>query len=120
MLTEMHISAVRNVCRNKNEVIEQVIELFKSAYIPYGPVRFEQYDQFQAILPQNLRLLIIDSQSHGQLLYKGDRSKEFQNMILLLHNEHYYSLRSLPSWFSTRHYCIECEARYNDKTVEYV
>ena len=38
-----------------------------------------------------------------------------QKIILILHDEHYIALKSLSAYFSVDYYCVECEAKYNDK-----
>ena len=115
MLTDLHIDAVRAFCTNKSDVIEQVTELFESAQVPYGPVNIEQYDKFQSSLPDDLRLIILDAHSHGELLYKGNRPKESTNVILLFCDDHYLTLRSIPAYFCVHYYCIECEVKISDK-----
>ena len=37
------------------------------------------------------------------------------NVCILLFNNYYYPLTSLPAWYGHHHYCIECEVRYTNK-----
>ena len=43
---------------------------------------------------------------------------EVNNVCLLLFNNHYNTLTSLPAWYGQNYYCIECEVLVNQ--LEYV
>ena len=71
-------------------------------------------------LPQNSRLIVVDAKERTkQLLYKcnvvNPNYSPENNARLVLFNNNYYPLTSLPAWYGQNCYCIECEVRYTSK-----
>ena len=105
----------------KQKVLHRLDDIFNIANIPYGPVDFAQYPQFAPLIPQNCRLIVVDAKERGtSLLYKSQVVNPVANVpvhavCLLLHEEHYYALNSLYTWFGRSYYCIEYEKAYNNK-----
>ena len=81
MLKEMHIDDFRTFCENKLDVMEQVRELFDAAIVICGPVNLEQLNNCKTYC---LCINVLDSQSHRELLYKGDRSADAQFIVVFV------------------------------------
>ena len=105
---------------NENRMINEVSACFKTSGIHYGPVGCTQYHLFLPCLPPNSRLIVVDAKDRtNKLLYKSyvvnANDSHVNNVCLLLFNNHYYPLTSLPAWYGQNCYCIECEVRYTSK-----
>ena len=98
--------------QNKTVVVNAVEQLFRKAGVPLGDVNFGQYEQFQSVMDQ--QLVVVDSFAHNKLLFKGTQSTS-KPVLLLLHECHYYALKSLTGWFGGIYYCIECEKKSDKK-----
>ena len=114
------LTCVQYLAANENIMINEVSACFNTSGVQYGPVDCTQYHLFIPCLPQNSRLIVVDSKDRTKkLLYKSNvvnpNESPVNNVCLLLFNNHYYPLTSLSDWYGLQYYCIECEVRYNNK-----
>ena len=114
------LTGVQHLAANENRMINEVSACFKTSGVQYGAVDCTQYHLFLPGLPQNSRLIVVDVKDRTKkLLYKSNvvnpNDSPVNNVCLLLFNNHYYPLTSLPAWYGQNYYCIECEVRYASK-----
>ena len=112
-LTQTYLQ-VRGWSRSRNLVIEGVADYHTRAGVPPGVVTPEHYQSFQNILPDGVRLVVVDAMETRGLLYKGESGDRV--VALLYHNQHYTPLKSVASWFGQTYYCVECEVGTNLKS----
>ena len=116
------LTAIQGFVTDKNNLVEEIRDIFTVAGVEYGPVDFSQYHRFLPCLPPNSRLIIIDAKEQNtSLLYKSDvvnpdSSNPIRNVCLLLCEEHYYAVTSLSAWFGRSCYCVDCEVGYNTRS----
>ena len=73
------------------------------------------------LIPQTCRLIVVDVKERGiSLLYKSMVFNTVFNVplydvCLLLHEEHYYALTSLSTWFGMSCYCVKFEKHTTTK-----
>jgi hypothetical protein len=84
--------------------------LFRKANIDMGAVDATQWDTFQKVLLPEYRLVIVNATDKTGFLFKGDEGKE--DLVLLLHDNHYYAVTSLKAWYGYRYFCVECQVSY--------
>ena len=114
------LTSVQYHAANENRMINEVSAGFKTSGVHYGPVDCTQYQLFLPCLPQNSRLIVVDAKDRTKkLLYKSyvvyPNDSPVNNVCLLLFNNHYYPLTSLPAWYGQHYYCIKCEVGYTSK-----
>ena len=88
---------VRGWSKSRCRVVEEVSRLHRLAGVPPGPVGPQHYQQFQKILPPDVRLVVVDALQSKGLLFKGDSGNKI--ISLILYNDHYLTLKSLTGWF---------------------
>ena len=108
------LTCVQYLAANENGMINEVSACFKTSGVQYGPVDCTQYHLFLPCLPQNSRLIVVDAKDKTKKrLYKSyvvnPNDSPVNNVCLLLFNNHYYPLTSLPAWYDQNYYCIQCE-----------
>ena len=104
---------VRTWSKSRPEVVKEVSRLHRLAGVPPGPVGPPHCQQFQNILPPNVRLVVVDALQSKGLLFKGSSGNT--TIPVILYNDHYTVLRSLNTWFGVSYYCVECEVGTNKK-----
>ena len=104
---------VRGWSKSRCQVVEEVSRLHRLAGVPPGPVGAQHYQQFQNILPPDVRLVVVDALQSKGLLFKGDSGNKI--ISLILYNDHYLTLKSLTGWFGVTYYCVDCEVGTNGK-----
>ena len=88
------LTAIQGFVTDKNNLVEEIRDIFTVAGVEYGPVDFSQYHRFLPCLPPNSRLIIIDAKEQNRsLLYKSDvvnpdSSNPVRNVCLLLFKHH--------------------------------
>ena len=116
------LTGVQYLAANENRMINELSACFKTSGVHYGPVDCTQYHVFIPCLPQNNRSIVVDAKDRTiKLLYKINvvnlNDSPVNNVCLILFNNHYNPLTSLSAWYGRHYYCIECEVRYNNKTL---
>ena len=105
-------------------MINEVSACFKTSGVQHGLVDFTQHNVFLPCLPQNSRLIVVDAKDRtkNKLLYTSNvvnpNDSPVNNVCLLLFNNNYYPLTSLPACYVQHYYCIECKV--NVKYVKLV
>ena len=76
---------------------------------------------FSLVSHKNSRLIVVDAKDRHKkkLLYTSNgvnpNYSPVNNVCLLLFNNQYYPLTSLPAWYGHTYNCIECEVCYTRK-----
>ena len=97
----------RTWSRRRENVIAAVHDYHRRAGVEPGAVDPGHYQRFQNILPENVRLVVVDALQPSGLLYKGDSGDEI--VAILYYEGHYWPLKKLKSWFGVGYYCVDCE-----------
>ena len=119
MYLDKSLTAIQGYVIDRNNLVEEIRDIFTVASVEYGPVDCSQYHRFLPCLPPKSRLIIIDAKEQNMsLMYKSDvvnpdSSNPVRNVCLLLCEEHYYAVTSLSAWFGRSYYCVDCEVGYN-------
>ena len=58
-----YLTGVQYLAANENRIINEVSACFKTSGVQYGPVDCTQYNLFLHCLPQNSRLIVVDSKN---------------------------------------------------------
>ena len=112
-LLEYPYKSVRQWCEGSTRVRAAVLDYHTRAEVPPGPVSPHHYQQFQNILPDGVRLVIVDAIQSRGLLYKGESG--YKVVCLLYYNQHYFPLKNLHTWFAQPYYCVDCEVTARSK-----
>ena len=106
-------SRVRSWSKDRMCVLIAVLNLHTRAKVPPGPVYPHHYKQFQKILADDLRLVVVDACQPKGLLYKGDTGDTV--LPVVYYNKYHFPMRGLNEWFGQPYYCLDCETAAKSK-----
>lgn len=91
-------------------------KLQEEARVPLGPFGLNQIKLFENIL--NKYQFVVVSAEHGHaIIHKGPASDK--QIMLLMHDGHFDVITTLPGFFDTNYFCLECEKAYKTEDYEH-
>ena len=100
------------VIANSRKVMQQhrAHALHEKAGVAIGPCGLDEVKQFQAYLT-DYQINIVSSDHQDSIIYSGpDKEKR---IYLLLHDNHYEVITSMPAFFARKKYCHTCKKGYD-------
>ena len=85
-------------------------QLQEEARVPRGPCGLEQIKLFEIIL-SDYRLVVVSAEHGHAIVHKGPPSEK--QIFLLMHDGHFDVITSMPGFFNTVYFCLECEKGYS-------
>ena len=105
---------VRTWSRSRLQVRDAVLDYHARAGVPPGGVSPSHFQQFQDILPEGVRLVVVDAVQPKGLMFKGGSGDKI--VAILYFNNHYFPMKNLHTWFGQGFYCVDCEVTAQKKT----
>ena len=102
---------------SRNPLQKKMAEkLQEEARVPLGPFGLNQIKLFENIL--NKYQFVVVSAEHGHaIIHKGPASDK--QIMLLMHDGHFDVITTLPGFFDTNYFCLECEKAYKTEDYEH-
>ena len=105
---------MRTWSRSRLQVRDAVLDYHTRAGVPPGGVSPSHFQQFQDILPEGVRLVVVDAVQPKGLMFKGGSGEKI--VAILYFNNHYFPMKNLHTWFGQGFYCVDCEVTAQKKT----
>lgn len=91
-------------------------ELHEQAGVPLGPCGLDEIKQFETILP-DYQFVVVSAEHGHSIIHKGPEKDK--QIILLMHDNHFEVIKSLPAFFSRGYFCIKCEKGFNTDDLQH-
>jgi hypothetical protein len=96
--------------RNNLQTIEARKLAFSLGFSDNTPVGLKEIEIVEKHLNE-YQIIVIDSIMLNNIVYMGNEKRK--KLVLYIHNNHYYVIKSLPAFFNTKFFCMKCKSPYN-------
>ena len=103
--------AQTKLIKNHQRTLQETLahQLQEEARVPPGPCGLEQIKLFEIVLC-DYQLVVVSAEHEHAIVHKGPPSEK--QIFLLMHDGHFDVITSLPGFFNTVYFCLECEKGY--------
>ena len=97
----------------------RALDLYEMAGLAPGPVRLEDLDKFQDVLP-DYQIKVVSARHLNTIIYRGkSNSRKIIHLYLDKERDHYDVIVNMKAFVGGVYYCIECEKSFNTNDYEH-
>jgi hypothetical protein len=97
--------------RNNLQTLEALKLASKIGLSPDKPIGLKEISVIQSYL-DDYRIIVIDSSMLNSIVY-NEYVHRTKKIILYIHNNHFYVVKSLPAFYCKKYWCDKCMQSYN-------
>lgn len=111
-LADNDIETYNKMIRKANNLqTTEAILLANTLGLPFDkPIGLNEIQLVERHL-EDYQLIVIDANCLNQIVYMGNRKSK--TIVLYCHDNHYFLIKSLPSFYSCKHFCYTCNKAYS-------
>ena len=97
--------------------MNSALDLYERAGLAPGPVRLEDLDKFQDVLP-DYQIKVVSACYLNTISTVENQTRKIIHLYLDKERDHYYVIVNMKAFVEGVYYCIECEKSFNTNDYE--